>query len=104
LVGSSSSSTSGAATSACASATRFFMPPDSAATGAAVQVQPLQRGVHALLPGPAVQRLQARLQRIEVVARACCLVARCAAARLGHALATASNTVAPSANCGSCGT
>jgi hypothetical protein len=30
------------------------------------QPQPLQRLVHALLPGPALQRLDARLQRIQV--------------------------------------
>ncbi len=53
----------------------------------AVQVQLRQRGVDALLPGPGVQRLDARLQRVEVVARRMRLVARAQRLGLGHAFA-----------------
>ena len=40
----------------------------------AVEVQLVERGVHALLPGPGVQRLDARLQRVQVDAGGVLLV------------------------------
>ena len=67
LVGSSSSSTSGRRTSAWASATRFLVPPESVPIdGVLVQVQPVQGFVDALLPVPAVLRLDGALQLVEV--------------------------------------
>ena len=73
FVGSSSSSTSGAATSACASATRFFSPPDSVATTRAPsRCEPVQGGLDTLLPVPAVERLEASLQRVEIHALGAC--------------------------------
>ena len=44
--------------------------------GRAVQLQVVERLVHALLPGPAAERLQAGLHRVEVVAGRVALVAR----------------------------
>ena len=53
--------------------------------GIGVQVQPLQGLRHALLPGPAVERLEPCLQRVEVVTRAVRLVTHAQRARLGDA-------------------
>ena len=53
---------------------------------AAVQVQLGQRGVHPLLPGPGVQRLDAGLQRIQVHALGMVLVGLAHGSGLGHAL------------------
>ena len=50
-----------------------------------VQVQLRQRGVHALLPGPRIERLDARLQRIEIVLGRVRLVALAHGPGLGHA-------------------
>jgi hypothetical protein len=66
LVGSSSSRTSGWLTSAWASATRLRVPPDSALICALVQMQAMQGLLDALLPVPAVLRLNRALQGIEV--------------------------------------
>ena len=53
----------------------------------AVEVQLRQRGLDALLPVPGVERLDARLQGIEIVARRMRLVALAQLARFGDALA-----------------
>ena len=89
LVGSSSSSTSGAATSACASATRFLRAARQRRRSRASpsRCRRCSVVVDALLPVPAVERLDARLQRVEVVARRVRLVALAQRARFGHALA-----------------
>jgi hypothetical protein len=51
-----------------------------------IELQPLQRLGDALLPGPAAERLEPRLQRVEVVAFGVGLVALAQLARLGHAI------------------
>ena len=53
----------------------------------AVEMQPVERGVDALLPVPGVERLDARLQRVEVGAFLMRLVGGAQPARLGDALA-----------------
>ena len=56
-----------------ASATRLCVPPESVPmTGVLVQVQPLQGFLDALLPVPAVLRLDRALQRVEVALRRGC--------------------------------
>ncbi len=51
-----------------------------------IELQPLQRLGHALLPGPAADGLEPRLQRVQILALGMGLVARPQRARLGHAL------------------
>ncbi len=79
LVGSSSSSSSGAATSARAAR-------QLADAARAVELQLRQRGLHLLLPVPAVERVELRVQRGEVVAGGVLLVAAAQRARVGQAV------------------
>ena len=71
---------------------------------AAVQLQALQRLGDALLPGPAAQRLQARLHGVEVVCRVVALEAFAQRARLGHAFGHRLEHGHAGANTGSCAT
>ena len=50
-----------------------------------VEVQSLQGLIDALLPGPAAQRFEPRLQGVQIVVGSVRLVARAQPARLGHA-------------------
>ena len=71
----------------------------------AVEVQLRQRRLDALLPVPGVERLDPRLQRVEVDALGVRLVALAHDARLGDALADrVEHASPPASNCGSCGT
>ena len=88
LVGSSRSSRSGTATSTHARATRFFIPPESSAiVRAPCEMQSRQRRLDALLRVPRVERLDPRLQLVEVDPFGMRLVGVAQRARLGDTFA-----------------